>query len=237
MTSILSLATKCPFDTSFAQELLDLVSLFVAHGADLNDEVYTVLEIASGVKHMQLTELWRGLLYSCSQILIMGHSASSVLAIILKSWRLEECPQMDWLSDPQEMAKSGFVQSHPIALIVTSKDMREDKQHWFAPDLFVADDIFPLASVGGLDEDLLPLLHLVDDEIQGQGMSLLERQGLRNDTYWDEDILYPVIIPPEAEAGVDRAVKQLRSTKVPVAERRKEVRRRLGICTPLEKLM
>ncbi|KAK8008150.1 NACHT domain-containing protein [Apiospora marii] len=231
MTSIWSLATQCPFDNDFAQ-VLDLVSLFVAHGADLNQEIHMALEVEAEGNRMRFTELWQRFEYSRGLVLIMGYSVSSILANVLKIWQLPDLPQMGWLPDPQEMANSGFGQGHLIALIAPDKSIQETEDH-SALDLFVTDDIFPLRSEDGSVQDLLPLLRLLDEEIQDKGVSLLERQK-NAPMHSDVDILSQVIIPPEAQAGAARAVQRLRSTTVPVAERRKEVRVRLGICTPLE---
>ncbi|KAK7915166.1 NACHT domain-containing protein [Apiospora marii] len=235
MTSIWSLATNCAFDVSFAQELLDLVSLFVTRGADLEQEIHMVLEVEADGEHMTFTELWQRLEYLRSLVLIVRYSALSVLANVLKIWRLADFSQMGWLPDPQEMANSGFERGQPIALIETGRYLQRGK-HQFTPDLFVADDIFSLGPEDWLDKYLLPLLHLLDEEFQANGVSLLQRQG-HEYTYTGEDIIYQVVIPPEAQAGAARAVQQLRSTTVPVAERRKEVRVRLGICTPLEEMI
>lgn len=237
ITSIWYLVTKGAFDDdSLAQELMDIVSLFFAHGADPNQEVRVVLEVEAEGHRMRFTELWRPPKYSPSLVLIMGYPASSVLANVLKIWRREDLSQKGWLPDSQEMDNGGFGQGHPIALIVAEYRILIRREQIFGPYLVLGDEIFPLGSEGGLDKDLLPLLRLLDERFQSKGMDLPEQQEHAY-SFAGESILSQVIIPPEAQAAAARAVKQMRSTTVPLAERRKEVRVRLGICTPLEDMI
>ncbi|KAK8123099.1 hypothetical protein PG984_011769 [Apiospora sp. TS-2023a] len=234
IASILSIETRYVFDNSFAKELLDLVSLMVAHGASLNDEVHIAIKVEMKTGRMRFMQYWKEQDYfKRSLVLIMSYPASSVLADILRIWQLKDISQMSWLPDPPETTRSGFGQGHPIVLVVEKKHTKSDEPLGSAPGLFLTEGIFPLETGNGLDEDLLPLIRVVEDRFQGNNLPEGEEFAYFN---VGDGILSRATVPKKVLATVKRAIARMRSTKVPVAERRKEVRVRLRICTPLEDL-
>ncbi|KAK8074528.1 hypothetical protein PG997_009191, partial [Apiospora hydei] len=243
--SLWDIATHHATDDDFHQRFLELISLFVTHGADLQEEVYVALEIEGGL--IEFRDPWHelsddgtdkpssrstwGTTYSpegCVHILfIMGCPASAMISRLLDIWKPKtRTTQTEWHSELQKMAKPGLEKSHPIALVDMSK-LKQSTRRTFSKSLFLG-DMSPLGSGTQSEQDLLPLVRLAEEGLEGAN---LER---KDETENEIHVLSHVLVSLEIQAGVARAVERMKSDRVPVEERRKEVRLRLGICTPWE---
>lgn len=229
--SIWSIASKKRIDSIQSQKLLDVIALFVALGADLQDEVYIAIEVTGDL--VVFRDLWddpygsqRDVRASdCSSrsidlqrmLIVLGCPASTVINRILDNWQLEIPPQTGWLPGLRETAPLSFDQGQLIAVV----DLSLSRQHvygYIPLTLFIA-DVFALGKGKKVEEDFLPLVHLAENGLESA---------------FRTSVLKHTRVPSELQERAWNALEQIRSENVPVGERIKEVRMRLGVCTPLE---
>ncbi|KAK8000696.1 NACHT domain-containing protein [Apiospora arundinis] len=244
MMSVWDVATNYSIDNSQSQRLLSLIGLFVAHGADLREEVHVAIEVEGGL--IEFRDLWRDLDHhrqvkpstrsprevvhspegSMHVVLIMGCPASAIITKILKIWQLEPFPPMGWLAEAKDMSKSDVGKGHTIAVVdVSELDDRIRGVH-LGPTLFLG-DMFPLRFGDSLEDGLQELAQLAGNGLHGVALKAHSSSG-------DRGVLSHVLVPLEVQERAAHVLEQLRSTDVPAIERRREVRLRLGVCTPLE---
>ncbi|KAK8116354.1 hypothetical protein PG984_012856 [Apiospora sp. TS-2023a] len=221
-------------DNGHSQRLLDLLSLCVARGADLQEDLYVTIQVERG--HIRYGDIWqpRERFYpvktsknspekGLDMVLIMGHPASAIITRILNIWRLENLLQMGGLPELQEMG-----QGHPIAVVDVTGLTHEYNGEILAKTSFHG-DMFPLGPGGNLEEGLLSLVRLADS-----GLLDIASQGKNSSRIAGDILPTATALPSNIQAEAVRALGRMRSTNAPAIERRRKVRMRLGVSTPLE---
>ncbi|KAK7984544.1 hypothetical protein PG989_011946 [Apiospora arundinis] len=245
MMSVWDIAANYSIENSHSEKLLSLIGLFIAHGADLREEVHVVIEVEGGL--IEFRDLWRDLSsYSMEKpstclpreavhspegsvhvVLILGFPASVVIAKILNIWEPESFPPMGWLPEVKEMAESGVGKGHAIAVVDVSELKPGPPYFHLSPTLFLG-DMFPLRSGDSLEDGLQELVRIAESGLHDAVL----KEG--HPSKGDRGVLSHVLVPLEVQERAARALEQLKSTDVPAMKRRREVRMRLGVCTPLE---
>ncbi|KAK8043411.1 hypothetical protein PG993_005841 [Apiospora rasikravindrae] len=246
MMSLWDIATHHTINDDLAKRLLDLIPLFVSRGADLKEEVYLVIEVEGGLidsRHLwrelsddSLTKLSKhsplGTAHSpkgCLHLdLIMGCPASAMFGKILEIWKPKSHSQEGWRPELQPLATPGLGEGHMIAVVDKRQSENDNLQLRGRVPTLAMGDMFPVGHVVNLEQDLLPLVRFVEDALHD---AILRVEHIPET---DTSIFSHTIVPLETQAGLVRAVERLRHENVPVVERRREVRLRLGIETPVE---
>lgn len=223
-------------DDNLCRKLFELISLFVAHGADAHEEIHVVIQVKEG--SVEFADLWAGIYQlgteerpedsptDSSHILaILAYPASALLAYILQVWNLADYYQMDWVPEMCELPESGIEKGRLIC-IIEMRDIvltlkRETES--YTPQPFLSTEIFNLQPGDGMEKPFLGLIRLVEDSLQGFVQK--EDSGLS---------LSHVSVPLEIQTEMATGLQRLRTTNLPVKERCKELRTRLGVITPLE---
>jgi hypothetical protein len=225
---------------SYLQMLLELIPLFLTHGADLQEEIYTIIKVIDG--HMSFGQFWPGyydndycmrtilnrlsedLLGKIGNIaLVIAYPASAILATILQMSQPTELPQADWLPEPWEMAQGILGQGNPVA-VADLGELLGERTEIYSPQLFRVANMYPLVPENSLERGLLRLISLTEESTQGVEESACDEKVVPT----------TVLVPLEIQEEVIRAIERMSLSKVPITKRRKELRMRLNICTPLE---
>lgn len=108
-------------------------------------------------------------------------------------------------------------------------DVLKKKVRGYAPALFLSTGIFNIRHETGVEKHFLGLIRLIEESLQG-----VVAEGKKHFSKSSRGCPSHVSVPLEIQAEMAAGLQRLRSTNVPVIERCKELRVRLGVITPLE---
>lgn len=238
ITSIWTAATNFVIDNNLRRKLFELISLFIMNGADPHEEIHIAIQAKHG--RIEFKDLWDSLYESEIKkspegsptefghiLIILAYPASALLANILQIWKVADHSEVDWVPKLCELPRSRVGKGRPIS-IVELGDVSE-KKSLYTPQLFLSTGIFNMRDEAGMEKHFLGLIRLAEDSLQGV---VAEGKKLLNE--YPGGCLSHVSVPLEIQAEMAAGLQRLRSTNVPVTERRKELRTRLGVITPLE---
>jgi hypothetical protein len=240
MKSFWDIFINFELNESYSQMLFELIPLFLTHGADLQEEIYTIVQVRDG--HMSFKQFWPGYsesLYPMTSIsnsssddlpgrigiiaLVMAYPASAILATIIQMLQPTKLPQADWLPEPWKMTQ-GISGRGKLVAVTDFGASRVGPPELFPPALFRIAETYPLVPETSLERGLLRLISLAEDSVQGVGRYACDYKVSR-----------AIFVPLEIQGEVIREIERMSLSKVPITKRRKELRMRLDICTPLEK--
>ncbi|KAL8310833.1 hypothetical protein RB597_001851 [Gaeumannomyces tritici] len=236
-------ADFCGFSTTQndARLFLEFVQLLVAKGADLKEEVHIAIQfdiVSSGRCVLSPLAVFASEYepHSVGQAsgrtvttLVLACPASTLIAIMVQIWEKANIPQLDELLQPGGVMERGFGTSRPIAV---ARIRPGERSSWSseAYNLLRSPHVYPLPFDGSLDGTPLWLARFAEQSMKDGGMWTKNRTGGE----YGELMVAEVSIPPDLELALYLLVKRLVLEKGPLLDRKRELRRRLGICTPCE---
>jgi hypothetical protein len=240
MKSFWDIFINFELNESYSQMLFELIPLFLTHGADLQEEIYTIIQVNDG--RISFSQFWPAypnnfyhtliilntssddLLGMIGNIaLVMSYPASAILATIFQMLQPTKLPQADWLPEPWEMTQ-GILGRGNLVAVADLGELLPQGSETYSPRLFRVANMYPLVPETSLERGLLRLISLAEDSVQGVEESACDYKA------------HPrtVFVPLEIQEEVIREIERMSLSKVSITERRKELRMRLDICTPLE---
>ncbi|KAG6358431.1 hypothetical protein INS49_014315 [Diaporthe citri] len=228
-----------PDPSQRTSKLFELISLFITNGADPHEEIHVAIEAKAG--RIEFKDLWpEGYRWETEEspegsptesghiLIILAYPASALLANILQIWKVADHSQVGWVPKICELPGSGVGKGRPIS-VVEMGDVYKRRVMGRTPPLFLSTGIFNMRHEAGMEKHFLGLIRLVEESLQG-----VVAEGKKHFNEYSGGCLSHVSVPLEVQAEMEAGLQRLRSTNVPVKERRKELRTRLGVITPLE---
>ena len=211
---------------SYLWKSLELFSILPTLGADVQENIYTTISVSNGhVRFEAYRPEYIGLFENRTMAdvsLVMAYPVSTLLGVIVQMYDSEN-PSLDNLIPESWKTGQTMLGHGSLAAVADLSELRGRETLMGPPDLFWITKLFPLRPETRPGSGLLRLISFAE-------RCLLESGKDRDDV----GEVPPVLVPPDILEDAERDIEKLSRTEVPIKERRREFRERLGICTPLE---
>lgn len=234
MTTIWLAATRWVIDNNDRRKLFELIALLITKGADPHEEVFVFIEVKGGkATSMDLMYISRSSQGSLDEfrhiVIVLAYPASALLAHVLQIWKLGDHSRVDWVSEICQVPDSGIGKGRTISIVEMDDESLKLSRDAPIPNIFRSAAVFNLREEDGMEKYFLGLIRFLEESLQSVAVPEQERWIMPH-----EDCLSDISIPLEIQEEVMSGLQRLRCTDVPVTERRKELRTRLGVTTPIE---